>query len=389
MVDNRAPMSEMKISYDQIILGNCNEVLKTFPEKSVEVIFADPPYNLQLEKELWRPNATRVKGVEETWDQFSSFEAYDVFTLEWMKECRRILKDSGTIWVIGSYHNIFRVGRIMQDLGFWILNDIVWIKNNPMPNFRGVRFTNAHETLIWAQKYKGKRYTFNYRAMKSINRENDQASNVQMRSDWKLSLCTGKERLKIDGEKAHPTQKPEALLERVILSSTKPGDIILDPFFGSGTTGAVAKRLSRHWIGIEADASYVKIAQQRIDAIVENPELVNPCDSLPAERAQRIPFIKLLQNGCLKEGQVLYFGQSGNRQAFLLSNGQIKYGDHIGSIHKVGRDVLRAPCNGWTAWYYIDEETGKRLPIDVLRKNMQNELCPDVNTEKGMRSQKL
>ena len=371
MVGKNTTMSENNIPVDQIIKGDCTLVLKSIPERSVDLIFADPPYNLQLRKELWRPNATKVNGVEESWDQFTNFEAYDAFTFAWLRECRRLLKDTGTIWVIGSYHNIFRVGKILQDLGFWILNDIVWIKNNPMPNFRGVRFTNAHETLIWAQKNKGKRYTFNYRVMKSINHDNPHAENVQMRSDWKLPLCTGKERIKIDGEKAHPTQKPEALLERVILSSTKPGDIVLDPFFGSGTTGAVAKRLDRHWIGIEEEAGYIAIAEQRIGSVVIDPEISEAFDNITKEREIRIPFINLIQSGCLKEGQVLYLGQDGYRQATILANGQIKSGDITGSIHKVGREILSAPCNGWMAWYYIDDETGIRAPINVLRKNIR------------------
>ncbi len=383
MVDKNTIMSGKNIPVDQILKGDCTLVLKSIPERSVDLIFADPPYNLQLDKELWRPNATRVNGVEESWDQFTNFEAYDAFTLAWLVECRRLLKDTGTIWVIGSYHNIFRVGRIMQDLGFWILNDIVWIKNNPMPNFRGVRFTNAHETLIWAQKNKGKRYTFNYRVMKSMNHDSIQDGNVQMRSDWKLPLCTGKERLKINGEKAHPTQKPEALLERVILSSTKPGDIILDPFFGSGTTGAVAKRLNRHWIGIEEDAEYIAIAQQRIDAVAIKPDNWDALANLTQDREIRIPFTKLLESGCLKEGQVLYLGINGYRQATIVENGQIKSGEITGSIHKVGREILKAPCNGWMAWYYIDDETGIRAPIDVLRKNIRKVIRSDskVNNE--------
>jgi DNA modification methylase len=363
-----------KLLINQIIEGDCTQVLVKIPDKSVDLIFADPPYNLQLEKELWRPNATKVNGVEETWDHFADFEAYDQFTQLWLKECQRVLKDDGTIWVIGSYHNIFRVGRIMQDLGYWILNDIVWIKNNPMPNFRGVRFTNAHETLIWAQKNKGRRYTFNYKAMKSISRDTENKAGVQMRSDWKLPLCTGKERLRINGEKAHPTQKPEALLERVILSSTNPGDIILDPFFGSGTTGAVAKKLGRHWIGIEANSGYVSIAQERIDSIPVNTQSSDTITSPSKNNGNRIPFIALLQNGCLKEGQVLFFGQSNDYQARIIANGQIKYGGSTGSIHKIGREILKAPCNGWMAWYYIDEQTGNREPIDVLRKYLQTKM---------------
>jgi DNA modification methylase len=365
-------MSSYQVPIDQIITGDCLDVLKTFPEKSIDLIFADPPYYLQLEKELFRPNATRVNGVDESWDQFSSFDAYDQFTEHWLGDCRRVLKDTGTIWVIGSYHNIFRVGRIMQDLGYWILNDIIWIKNNPMPNFHGVRFTNAHETLIWAQKNKGNKYTFNYNTMKTINPDSSAKKGLQMRSDWRLSLCTGKERLKVNGEKAHPTQKPEALIERVILSSSQPGEIILDPFFGSGTTGAVAKKLGRHWIGIEAEPEYVALAQQRIDLIPFSNGSVKDLLEQIEIREKRIPFRRLLQEGCLKPGQLLYFGMEGNRRAIILANGQIQFGEISGSIHTIGRTILKAPCNGWLAWYYIDEETGNREPIDTLRKRIRH-----------------
>ncbi len=355
---------------DQILAGDCLKFLPSIPPKSVDLIFADPPYNLQLEKTLWRPNSTRVKGVDKSWDQFLDFSSYDKFTQEWLIECQRVLKDTGTIWVIGTYHNIFRVGRIMQDLGFWILNDIVWVKNNPMPNFHGVRFTNAHETLIWAQKIKGNRYKFNYQTMKSMN--NGQS---QMRSDWELPLCTGKERLKIDGEKAHPAQKPEALLRRVILSSSDPGDIILDPFFGTGTTGAVAKKTGRHWIGIESELTYISIAKQRIDEIIPDEASVEMNDQGYRGRSQRIPFNFLLKEGYVKEGQKLYFGNSGNRQAIVLSSGHIKYNDFVGSIHKVGREILEAPCNGWLAWYYINEEDGLLEPIDKLRQKIRNNIA--------------
>jgi modification methylase len=262
----------------------------------------------------------------------------------------------------------------MQDLGFWILNDIVWIKNNPMPNFRGVRFTNAHETLIWAQKIKGHHYTFNYEAMKSINHTRQSNGGLQMRSDWKLPLCRGKERLKINGEKAHPTQKPEALLERVIISSTNPGDIVLDPFFGTGTTGAVAKKIGRHWIGIEAKSTYISIAQQRIDLVIPDIELEESLDCRDGEKPKRIPFVALLREGKLKEGQLLYFGPNSDLQAQIMADGHIRYGDHTGSIHKVGREILNAPCNGWMAWYYIDEETGKSEPVNLLRKKMLKEI---------------
>ncbi len=380
-------MTEPAIPLDQVIQGNCIQVLETIPEQTVDIVFADPPYNLQLEKILWRPNLTKVNGVEEAWDQFGSFKAYDQFTEEWLVGCRRVLKDTGTMWVIGSYHNIFRVGRIMQDLGFWILNDVVWIKNNPMPNFHGVRFTNAHETLIWAQKNKGSRYTFNYQAMKSMNQHSSKPGNVQMRSDWNLPLCTGKERIKVNGEKAHPTQKPEALLERVILASTLPGDLVLDPFFGTGTTGAVAKKLGRCWIGIEADPSYVSIARQRIEQIDE----INPDQEIYSGsgngRQKRVPISLLLEKGMLKEGQTLFFGTQSNIQAILLGDGQLRWGESIGSIHKVGREILKAPCNGWTAWYYIDEQAGKKQPINDLRRRVRNER-EAVYLPNGVRSDK-
>jgi modification methylase len=364
------------ILVDKILVGDCTQVLRTIPEKSIDLIFADPPYNLQLEKELWRPNLTKVNGVEEAWDQFSSFEAYDLFTREWLMGCRKILKDTGTIWVIGSYHNIFRVGRILQDLGYWILNDIVWVKNNPMPNFHGVRFTNAHETLIWAQKIKGSRYTFNYQAMKSLNHDGSKQGNVQMRSDWKLPLCTGKERIKVNGEKAHPTQKPEALLERVILASTNPGDTVLDPFFGTGTTGAVAKKFGRHWIGIETDPGYVSIAQKRIDTVVENDASDEFVTKQSDGKGKKIPFVMLIKSGLLKEGQVLYFGPQSDIQADLRADGKIHCNGYTGSIHTVGREILKAPCNGWTAWYYIDAQTGYKQQINQLRKHLQNETEP-------------
>jgi modification methylase len=367
-------MSQYQLPIDRIINGDCRQVLPTIPEKSIDLIFADPPYNLQLEKELWRPNSTRVNGVDESWDQFLNFESYDQFSHEWLSSCRRVLKDTGAIWVIGSYHNIFRVGRIMQDLGFWILNDIVWIKNNPMPNFHGVRFTNAHETLIWAQKIKGKLYTFNYQIMKSINNESNGNSTLQMRSDWKLPVCTGKERLKINGEKAHPTQKPEALLERVILASSNPGDIILDPFFGSGTTGAVAKRLGRHYIGIESQNGYISIAKERIDTITRQEKFGEHLSFEKKSIVKRIPFRILIKEGFITPGQVLYFGNHGDKQAIVLQNGHIRHAEYSGSIHKVGRDILKAPCNGWQAWYYIENGTGKYEPIDVLRQKVRSKM---------------
>ena len=354
-------MDEPKLSVDQIIRGDCTEILNSLPEKSIDLIFADPPYNLQLSQELWRPNQTKVDAVDDSWDQFSSFEEYDAFTRNWLTACRRVLKDTAAIWVIGSYHNIYRVGKVMQDLGFWILNDVIWVKTNPMPNFRGVRFTNAHETLIWAQKDKGARYTFNYRDMKSLNND------LQMRSDWTLPLCTGSERVKIDGRKAHSTQKPEALLYRVILSSSNPGDVVLDPFFGTGTTGAVAKKLHRHWIGIEQDEEYVRVAQKRINAIqaaAYNDAVFAPSSG---RKARRVPFSRLLEIGLIQPGQKLYLGKTGDIEAVVRADASILCGDLTGSIHKVARQLLGAPANGWEKWYYEDAQESRR-PIDRLRK---------------------
>jgi modification methylase len=278
-----------------------------------------------------------------------------------------VLKDTGTLWVIGSYHNIYRVGKTLMDLDYWILNDVVWIKTNPMPNFRGVRFTNAHETLIWAQKIKGERYTFNYQAMKSLN------DGLQMRSDWILPICNGKERIRIDGNKAHATQKPEALLYRVIQSSSNPGDLVLDPFFGTGTTGAVAKKLHRHWLGIERDEAYVRIAGERLAAI--QPEEYHPeTYSFPSKRERpRIPFGALLEQGLLQPGQKLYFGRRGSISATILANGHIKQNGLTGSIHQVGKAIKQAPCNGWEHWYYLDQRTGQRVVIDALRDRVRQE----------------
>ena len=346
---------------DQVIQGGCLEVLDRLPEKSVDLIFADPPYNLQLSQALFRPNMTRVEGVVEAWDQFGSFEEYDAFTRAWLSACRRVLKDTGTIWVIGSYHNVYRVGSILQDLGYWILNDVVWVKSNPTPNFRGVRFTNAHETLLWAQKKKGAHYTFNHYAMKSLN------GDLQMRSDWELPICSGKERLRVRGGKAHPTQKPEALLYRVILSSSNPGDKILDPFFGTGTTGAVAKKLQRHWIGIEQDATYVELARQRIDAV--DPGLFSEKIYVFPSRRDRpkVAFGKLLETNFLQPGQTLYFGVKGEVTGLIRADGAIQCDGLVGSIHQVGRKLMNAPCNGWEHWFYEDEQ-GERKSLDTLRE---------------------
>ncbi len=349
---------------NQILKGDCVEILNSLPESSIDLIFADPPYNLQLQNELYRPNMTKVDAVNDNWDKFASFSDYDKFTREWLVACRRVLRNTGTIWVIGSYHNIYRVGAILQDLGFWILNDIVWVKTNPMPNFRGVRFTNAHETLLWAQKKKGAKYTFNHHAMKSLN------DDLQMRSEWIIPICSGSERVKLNGEKAHSTQKPEALLYRVVLSSSNPNDIVLDPFFGSGTTGAVAKKLHRNWIGIERDETYIKVAQRRVESI---PEIMFTDDIFLVDRKKaelRIPFGNIVENGLLSIGQTLYFGEKGEATAIILSDGNIQNDKNIGSIHKVGGIIQGAPCNGWEHWYYKDDK-GKLVVINELRKKMR------------------
>ncbi|WP_296596227.1 site-specific DNA-methyltransferase [Phenylobacterium sp.] len=357
----------MGLPVDAILNGDCLEELRKLPDRSVDLVFADPPYNLQLGGDLLRPDNSKVDAVDDEWDQFESFEAYDTFTKAWMAECKRVLKDDGALWVIGSYHNIFRVGAVLQDLGFWILNDIVWRKSNPMPNFKGTRFTNAHETLIWAAKSRGgRRYTFNYDAMKMANDE------LQMRSDWTLPLCTGDERLKDDkGDKAHPTQKPEALLHRVIMSSTKPGDIILDPFFGTGTTGAVARRLGRKFIGIERETEYAKIAEQRIFRVI--PATADEMAVTGSKRAEpRVPFGSLVEAGLLRAGDVLYCPR-GKNAAKVRADGSLVVGDLSGSIHKVGAMVQSAPaCNGWTYWHF---KTDKGLaPIDVLRAKVRAQM---------------
>jgi modification methylase len=357
----------MSLPLNTLLQGDCAEVLVSLPENSVDLIFADPPYNLQLQNDLYRPNMTKVDAVDDPWDKFASFEDYDKFTRGWLTACRRVLKDTGTLWVIGSYHNIYRVGTILQDLGYWTLNDVVWVKTNPMPNFRGVRFTNAHETLLWVQKKQGAKYTFNHHAMKGLN------DDLQMRSDWIIPICSGKERVKINGEKAHSTQKPEALLYRVILSSSNPGDVVLDPFFGSGTTGAVAKKLNRHWIGIERDDTYIKVAAERINAIQSN--LISETfifESQKKKAEPRIPFGALIENGFLQIGQSLYFEAEIEVSATILANGHLRYHDLEGSIHKVGGAIQNAPCNGWVHWYYKDEK-GNFILIDELRDKFRAE----------------
>jgi site-specific DNA-methyltransferase (adenine-specific) len=352
---------------NQILHGNCIKILSTFPENSVDLIFADPPYNLQLRNELYRPDTSKVNAVDDGWDKFENFKEYDEFTLKWLSASRRVLKETGTIWVIGSYHNIYRVGAIMQDLGFWILNDVVWIKKNPMPNFRGVRFTNAHETMIWAQKKKGAKYTFNHQSMKALN------DDLQMRSDWthwELPLATGKQRIKLNGTKVHSTQKPEALLYRILLASSDPDDVVLDPFFGSGTTGAVAKKLGRNWIGIEREKKYIRVARKRVNDVLTVPAEVL---ILTEKRKQaRVPFGALLESGLLRPGQNLYFAGNGIR-AKILSNGHVRCGDVTGSIHAVAKALLKgAPVNGWDVWSYKDT-TGKKIPIDELREKLRSQ----------------
>jgi len=353
----------MKVN--KIIHGDVLKVLRTIPSESVDLIFADPPYNLQLKGQLERPDHTKVHGVDNEWDKFSSFSNYDSFTSHWLAECKRILKFNGTIWTIGSYHNIFRVGSILQDLDFWILNDVIWRKTNPMPNFRGRRFTNAHETMIWAAKSENSKYTFNYEAMKSLN------GDYQMRSDWFLPICSGKERLKLNGLKVHPTQKPENLLTRVILSSTKKGDLILDPFFGTGSTGAVAKKYGRNWIGVEKEKVYIDHALERINNVESLNE--NDLEITSSKRDEpRVPFGTLIERGLLEPGEILF---DGGRRWFakVRPDGSLISDRSKGSIHSVGADLQGLPaCNGWTFWHI--NRKGSIVPIDALRTIVRNEL---------------
>ena len=351
---------------DIVLRGDCVDHMRSLPAGGVDMVFADPPYNLQLAGELVRPDNSRVDGVDEAWDRFPDLAAYDAFTRDWLGAARHALKPDGTLWVIGSYHNIYRVGAILQDLGFWILNDIVWRKSNPMPNFRGRRFTNAHETLLWAARSQDARYTFNYDAMKGLNED------LQMRSDWLIPLCTGAERLKdAEGKKAHPTQKPEALLHRVVLASTRPGEVVLDPFFGTGTTGAVARRLGRHYIGIERDAAYADIAEARIAAT--EPAADIDLVATPSKReAPRIPFGWLVERGMLQPGEVLY-GPGKRHSARVRADGTLVSAEARGSIHRIGAEVQGAPaCNGWAFWHV--ELGGRLVPIDVLRQRLRAEL---------------
>jgi modification methylase len=356
---------ERGLPVNTILAGDCIDVMRSLPENAVDLVFADPPYNLQLKGDLHRPDNSRVDAVDDAWDRFASFETYDAFTRAWLSAARRILKPHGAIWVIGSYHNIFRVGAAMQDAGFWLLNDVVWRKSNPMPNFRGKRLTNAHETLIWASKEEASKYTFNYEALKALN------DGVQMRSDWVLPICTGHERIKDgNGDKAHPTQKPEALLHRVLVATTNPGDVVLDPFFGTGTTGAVAKMLGRDWIGIEREAAYREVAEERLSRIRKyDREALLVSSSKRAE--PRIPFGQLVERGLLRPGEVLVSPRG--QTAKVRADGTLIANEVKGSIHQVGAALEHAPsCNGWTYWHI--RRDGQTIPIDLLRQQIRAEM---------------
>jgi len=347
---------------NKIINGDSLKELKKIPDESFDLIFADPPYNLQLRNQLIRPDRSKVDAVNDKWDQFKSFKIYDDFTFNWLKECKRVLKKNGTIWVIGSYHNIFRVGAKIQDLGFWILNDVIWNKNNPMPNFRGTRFTNAHETLIWASKDKNSKYTFNYQSLKCLN------DDLQMRSTWSLPICSGKERLRDKGKKVHSTQKPESLLHRVILASSNKNDFILDPFLGSGTTAVVSKKLGRIFYGIEREKTYFEAANKRL----KNTKIIKDeyLDTLQNNRSKpRIPFGSLVEMGVIKPGTEIY-DQKKKVNAKIMADGSIKHQESEGSIHKVAAKIIGAEsCNGWTFWHY---QSGNLLkPIDELRQRLR------------------
>jgi modification methylase len=351
-------MTELPIN--QVLQGDCVELMNALPEKCVDLVFADPPYNLQLNGDLWRPNMTKVDAVNDKWDQFDSFEQYDEFTRSWLTAARRVLKDTGTLWMIGSYHNIYRVGSLLMDLGYWILNDVVWIKSNPLPQMKGVRFCNAHETLLWVKKSEGQsKYTFNYKEIKAGNEDK------QMRSDWYFPICSGRERETVNGEKAHTTQKPEALLHRVIASTSNPSDIVLDPFCGTGTTASVAKKLGRNFITMDREAVYCDVARQRIAKIV--PVLLSEDAIMVDAPKPRVSFLSLVESGKLQAGDELYL-QGNGIKALIQPDGTITSNGHQGSIHKVGALCLGLPaCNGWTHWFFKDSSTGELRPIDFLR----------------------
>ncbi|WP_280139146.1 site-specific DNA-methyltransferase [Methylobacterium sp. GXS13] len=361
--------TQRPLPLDQVLVGDCIAAMNALPASSVDCVFADPPYNLQLgEAGLLRPDQSRVDAVDDDWDKFATFEAYDAFTRDWLAACRRVMKPNATLWVIGSYHNIFRVGSALQDLGYWILNDIVWRKANPMPNFRGKRFTNAHETLIWASRSAdSKGYTFHYDALKGGNED------LQMRSDWFIPLCTGEERLKdAEGHKVHPTQKPEALLARTLMAATNPGDVVLDPFFGTGTTGAVAKRLGRRFIGIEREATYAEAARERIAAV--QPLSKAALMVAPTKRAEpRVPFLSVIEAGHIRPGEIVT-DERRRFRATVRPDGQLDNGLVIGSIHKIGALVQGLPaCNGWTFWHV--ERSGKPVVIDSYRAGLRQAMA--------------
>ena len=347
--------------FNKIINGETLEILKTIPSKTFDLVFADPPYNIQLEKKLSRPDNSKVNGVTDKWDQFESFDTYDNFCKEWLNECKRVLKNDGSIWVIGSYHNIFRIGYHMQNIGYWILNDVIWRKNNPMPNFKGTRFTNAHETLIWACKNKKSKYTFNYQSLKCLN------DDLQMRSDWSLPICSGSERIKKDGKKVHSTQKPESLLHRVLLASTNKGDFVFDPFLGTGTTAIVAKKIGRNYFGIEKEKKYFKAAKQRLEKTIKIED--HYLDTIKNGKSKpRIPFGSLVELGMVKPGMNI-FDQKKKINAKIMADGSIKYNNSEGSIHKIAAKIIGAEsCNGWTYWHY--NSYGNMVPIDNLRQKL-------------------
>ena len=362
-VNEQPGNKDRSLPIDTILVGDCVDHMNSLPAGSVDLIFADPPYNLQLEAGLTRPDQSKVDAVDDEWDKFDSFAHYDAFTNAWLRAARRVLKPDGAIWVIGSYHNIFRVGTALQDLDYWMLNDVIWRKANPMPNFRGTRFTNAHETLIWAARSQKSRVTFNYEAMKQAN------DDTQMRSDWLFPICAGGERLKNeDAEKVHPTQKPEALLYRIMTATTKPGDVVLDPFFGTGTTGAVAKKLGRHFIGIERESTYISAALKRISEI--KPLQSDALETMMPKRAlPRVAFGSLVEQGMIMPGTTLFDAKK-RFSAIVRADGSLSADSHTGSIHKVGALVQGAEaCNGWTFWHF---QNGKQqLPIDDLRAEIR------------------
>jgi len=346
---------------NKIVNGNALEILKTIPSKTFDLVFADPPYNLQIGKKLKRPDDSKVNGVNDKWDQFKSFEDYDNFCKEWLGECKRVLKHHGAIWVIGSYHNIFRIGYHIQNTGYWILNDVIWKKNNPMPNFRGTRFTNAHETLIWASKNKNSKYTFNYQSLKCLN------DDLQMRSDWTLPICNGSERIKKNGKKVHSTQKPESILRRVLLASTNKGDFVFDPFLGTGTTAVVAKKMGRNYFGIEKEKKYFKTAKQRLEKTIKIED--HYLDTIKNNKSKpRIPFGSLIEMGILEPGTTL-FDSKKKYNAKIMADGSIKCKNSEGSIHKVAAGIMRTESyNGWTYWHYNLD--GAIVPIDHLRQRL-------------------